>query len=180
MVSSTTRTKWPKYTADIEKWLLQVNQDDWPKYQLHLQEMEVLPLNPDNFWGGNIDYPKIGHIDLAKQIINIGGWILGKTTRVVNINLKLQLFDQQPTIASVVPNYQRSDIGVAFAHVGGAANSGFDFKISVDDILKIIRQQLADQSRIKLTKLLQIHNITSLVPDSSPELWNFCFDKFYV
>lgn len=180
MANTTTRTKWPKFAADIEKWILVVNQSDWPKYQLHLEETEILPLSPEEFWGGNIDYPKPGCLDLAKQVINIGGWILGKTTSVINVDVKLRLFDQEQTIGSIPLNYQRSDIGVTFAHIPGAAKSGFDVPVSVNDILKIIRQQVADDSSIKLTQLLKIHSVTGLVPDNSPELWNFCFDKFYV
>ena len=117
---------------------------------IHIQEVALMPLDdPELLWGFNIEAPTIGTKVSASSIL-IGGWVLGKKSRAI----KVELIRNGEVIHEIPVSQHRPDVAAVFSGVPLAENSGYaiDWEIAVTppESQLFLQAVLADDTRVKM------------------------------
>jgi len=137
--------------------LLRDNPHHWPAVVsqkpikfLNIQEVALIsPEDPGLLWGFSIDSPTLG-TQVTPSNIWIGGWILGKKSPAV----KVQLIRDDEVIREIPVNHHRPDVAAVFPGVPLAENSGYGTEWEITGTFPeceiSIQAVLADETRVKI------------------------------
>jgi FkbM family methyltransferase len=117
---------------------------------LNIQEVALIsPEDPGLLWGFSIDSPTLG-TQVTPSNIWIGGWILGKKSPAV----KVQLIRDDEVIREIPVNHHRPDVAAVFPGVPLAENSGYGTEWEITGTFPeceiSIQAVLADETRVKI------------------------------
>jgi glycosyltransferase involved in cell wall biosynthesis/tetratricopeptide (TPR) repeat protein len=117
---------------------------------LNIQEVALIsPEDPGLLWGFSIDSPTLG-TQLTPSNIWIGGWILGKKSPAV----KVQLIRDDEVIREIPVNHHRPDVAAVFPGVPLAENSGYGTEWEITGTFPeceiSIQAVLADETCVKI------------------------------
>ncbi|WP_293336591.1 FkbM family methyltransferase [Microcoleus sp. CAWBG58] len=117
---------------------------------LNIQEVALIsPEDPELLWGFNIESPSIGTKVNPSNIL-IGGWILGKKSRAV----KVDLICDGEVIREIPVSQQRPDVAAIYTGVPLAENSGYATEWEVTGMSPEceihLQAVLADDTRVNI------------------------------
>ena len=133
---------------------------------LNIQEVTLIsPEDPELLWGFNIEAPAIG-TQVNPSNILIGGWILGKKSRAV----KVELICDGEVIREMPVSQHRPDVAAVFSGVPLAENSGYATEWEITGTLPeceiFIQAVLADDTRVNIG-LVRLQEIIYSTPKNS-------------
>ncbi|NER01850.1 MAG: glycosyltransferase family 92 protein [Okeania sp. SIO3C4] len=147
-----------------------------PQAKLEIIDISLSKIDSQHLWGYYIDRPKKGDkIDLYNNEIEITGWVLGKSSPAVAV----EIISEGNIIQTVTIEKQRPGVAKAYPGVGGAKNSGFATKVGVTQQLLqknlLLQVILEDQSRIPICSISPIIkkyklSICGIMKDEGPYL----------
>jgi|GEM_PF-981914 methyltransferase, FkbM family len=116
---------------------------------LIIQEVALIsPEDPELLWGFSIDSPTVRNYATPSNIL-IGGWVIGKKSRAV----KVELIRDGEVIRDIIVNQHRPDVAAVFPGVPFAENSGYATEWEITGTLPeceiSIQAVLADETRVK-------------------------------
>jgi SAM-dependent methyltransferase len=117
---------------------------------IQIQEVVKFPSNdPELLWGLNIDNPNTSY-KTDKYEVLLSGWILGKKTQVVSI----EVISNDRVIQTIPVNYPRPDVAQTYTEASHADTSGFWAQVGANELpteVELLLQALfSDQSRLPI------------------------------
>ena len=133
---------------------------------LNIQEVTLIsPEDPELLWGFNIEAPAIGTKVNPSNIL-IGGWVIGKKSRAV----KVELICNGEVIREMPVSQHRPDVAAVFSGVPLAENSGYATEWEITGTFPeceiFIQAVLADDTRVKIG-LVRLQEIIYSTPKDS-------------
>lgn len=132
--------------------------------KVEILDLTLSKVDSQHLWGCYIDRPKKGEkIDSSNNKIKIMGWVLGKSSRAVAV----EIISQGSILQTVPINKQRSGVAKAFPHVIKAKKSGFVATVEFLGLPMVseltLQAVLADGSRIPVGKVTfrRLHTVIS-------------------
>ncbi len=125
-----------------------------PQAQVEIVDITLSKVDSQHLWGCHIDRPKKGEkIDSGNNKMEIMGWVLGKSSRVVAV----EIISDGNILQTVPIDKQRLGVAKAFPYVKEAKNSGFATKVrfpkEVSESELFLEARLEDESLISLGKI---------------------------
>jgi hypothetical protein len=120
---------------------------------IQIQEVvKIHPKDPDLLWGFNIDTPN-NLYKTDKYEVLLSGWILGKKTQVVSI----EVISNDSVIQTIPVNYPRPDVAHTYSEDSHAGTSGFLAQVEVSELSTevelFIQAVFSDQNRLPIAKV---------------------------
>lgn len=120
---------------------------------IQIQEVIKFPPNdPELLWGFNIDTPN-NLYKTDKYEVLISGWVLGKKTQVVSI----EVINNGSVIQAIPVNHPRPDVSQTYTEAFHAGSSGFVAQVGVSELSKevelLIQALFSDQTRLLIGKV---------------------------
>jgi SAM-dependent methyltransferase len=117
---------------------------------IQIQEVVKIPSNdPELLWGFNIDNPNTSY-KTDKYEVLVSGWILGKKTQVVSI----EVISNDRVIQTIPVNYPRPDVAQIYTEAFHASTSGFREEVGVTELPTevelVLQAVLSDQNRLQI------------------------------
>ncbi|MEG3973332.1 class I SAM-dependent methyltransferase [Microcoleus sp. herbarium8] len=117
---------------------------------IQIQEVvKIHPNDPDLLWGFNIDTPD-NLYKTDKYEVLLSGWILGKKTQVVSI----EVISNDSVIQTIPVNYPRPDVAQTYTEASHAGTSGFFAQVGASELPTavelLIQAVFSDQSRLPI------------------------------
>ncbi|MDJ0555858.1 MAG: glycosyltransferase family 92 protein [Microcoleaceae cyanobacterium MO_207.B10] len=122
--------------------------------KVKITDISLFEIDSQHLWGCHIGRPQRGEkIDSGNNEITIAGWVLGKSSRAVAV----EIISEGNILQTVSIDKQRPGVAKAFPSVEKAKNSGFSTKVGVPQKVSgwemLLQAILEDESRIPIGEI---------------------------